>query len=111
MLHILLETFLTFYLLWFFFLAVMALRAAEKTERLTKPAKYFGYPIYFFGLALDCVVNLTLLTIILAEIPKELTCSKRFERLKENTDFRGAISTWFLVNLLAPFDPFGGHDK
>lgn len=96
--------------LWVFFLAVMALKGARDTGKLTTPAKFLGYPILAIGYVLDIVANLTVMSILLLELPEEFVVTDRVTRHVQNSDgFRYQISKWLCTNLLDPFDPSGCH--
>lgn len=97
------------YALWVLFLAVMSLRRAKLAGQLTTTAKVFGYPVLFVGLALDLFVNVFVMTIVLAELPQEMTVTARLKRHnKTSTGWRKAVAVWF-EPLLDPFDPDFDH--
>lgn len=99
------------YALWLFYLAVMNLKRAKDTGTIHKAALYLGYPILFIGLALDMFVNLTVATILLLEMPEELTVTSRLTRHKKAGGWRGDGALWFCEHLLDKFDPSGDHCK
>lgn len=101
--------FLSMYALWLFYLAVMNLQRARDAGTLTKPAYCLGLPILYIGLALDCFVNLTVLSIILIEPPHEWLVTSRLERHFHGSGWRQSVAIWFAVNLLDTFDPSGKH--
>jgi hypothetical protein len=98
-----------FYVLWVLFLAVMNLSRAKKAGTLSKPALILGTPVLFVGYLLDFLLNVFVMTIVLAEMPDELTVSARLKRhRKESTGWRLAVVHWF-EPLLDPYDPSGDH--
>ena len=108
-LEILLIGFGSTYALWIFFLAVMSLARARDAGKLTKTATLFGYPVLIIGYILDFGVNITVMTILLLEIPKETTVTSRLSRHnRESTGWRKAIAAW-AEPLLDPYDPSGDH--
>jgi hypothetical protein len=97
------------YLLWIFFLAVMSLKRAKDAGQLTTAAKVLGYPVLIVGYALDCFVNMTVMTILLLEIPEETTVTSRLSRhLNHGKSWRKAVAVW-AAPLLDPYDPSGRH--
>ena len=99
------------YALWIFFLAVMSLARAKDAGQLTTTAKVLGYPILIVGYVLDCFVNMTVMTVLLLEIPQETTVTSRLSRHLENSNcWRYKIAAW-AAPLLDPYDPSGKHLK
>jgi hypothetical protein len=97
------------YALWIFYLAVMNLKRAKDTGLLTKTALALGYPVLIVGYILDCFVNLTVMTILLLEIPQETTVTARLSRHNQSsTGWRKAVALW-AEPLLDPYDPSGDH--
>jgi len=97
------------YLLWIFFLAVMNLKRAKEVGQLSKTAKVFGYPVVWIGYLLDTFVNMTLMTVVMWELPKEVLVTDRLARHhKESTGWRLSVVLWF-EPLLDPYDPSGDH--
>lgn len=108
-LKLLLETFLAFYVLWTLFLAVMNLRRVKLAGQLSGKAKVLGAPLLVLGYLLDFVLNVGPMTLLLMELPRELTVSARLERHNLATSGWGkAVARWF-EPLLDPFDPSGDH--
>jgi hypothetical protein len=100
---------LAFYVLWILYLAVMNLKRVRDEGKLTSLAKYLGLPVLFIGYILDAILNIVVMTIILFEIPQEMTVSQRLKRHNKNsTGWRKAVAVWF-EPLLDPFDPSGDH--
>lgn len=96
------------YLLWMLYLAVMNLGKAKRAGQLTKTAKVLGYPLLIVGYFVDFVVNVTIMTVLMLELPQETTVTARLKRHKPDTNWRGAIVRWF-EPLLDPYDPSGDH--
>ena len=99
------------YVLWMFFLAVMALMRAHEAGTLSKVALYLGMPIVAVGVLIDFVVNVVVLTPLMLDVPAEWTVSQRLARIKaeEPTSWRGKMASWICTNLLDTFDPTGEH--
>lgn len=105
-------SFLLLYTLWIFYLAVMNLQKARDAGRLSKVAFYLGAPLLYFGLFLDFFCNMTVMTVLMLELPKELLVTGRVSRHKyKGTGYRKKVATWMCDNLLDPFDPSGCHCK
>jgi hypothetical protein len=97
------------YALWVFYIAVMGLKRVRDTIGLSPWALRFGYPILIVGYVLDVFVNWFVFTIVMLEIPKELTVSSRLKRHnQESTGWRLKIVK-FIEPLLDPFDLSGDH--
>ena len=97
-----------FYALWIFYLAVMNLKRVRDEGKLSKLALYLGMPVLFVGYVLDALINIFVMTLILLEIPEELTVSERLKRHNKVDGWRKKVAQWF-EPLLDPFDPSGNH--
>jgi hypothetical protein len=97
------------YALYVFYAAVMNIKRVRDAGKLTWVGKALGYPTLVIGLLLDLFVNLTLMTIVLLELPRELTVTSRLKRHhKESTGWRLAVVKFF-EPVLDPLDPSGDH--
>jgi hypothetical protein len=97
------------YALYVFYAAVMNIKRVRDAGKLTWMGKALGYPTLVIGLLLDLFVNLTLMTVILLELPRELTVTSRLKRHhKESTGWRLAVVKFF-EPVLDPLDPSGDH--
>lgn len=109
MIEIFLIPLLALWLLWVFFLACMNLKRAKEAGQLTKTALVFGTPVLWIGYLLDAFVNITLMTVVMWELPKEWLVTDRLARHhKTSTGWRLAVVLWF-EPLLDPYDPSGDH--
>jgi hypothetical protein len=100
---------LAVYALWVLYLAVMNLNRARKAGALSKTAWVFGMPVLIVGLLLDAIVNIAVMSVVLWELPRELTVTARLKRHhKTSTGWRLAVVLWF-EPLLDPYDPDGDH--
>ena len=98
------------YALWVFYLAVMNLKRVKDAGKLGKVALALGMPVLIVGLVLDLLVNVLVMSIILLEIPQEMTVTSRLKRHKaESTGWRLKVTNWFASELLDHFDPSGVH--
>jgi hypothetical protein len=110
MITVLVYSFLISWLLWIFYIAVMALKKVKDGSGLSPAALTLGYPALIVGYLLDMVVNTFVFSVILWELPKETTVTARLKRHKANsTGFRLRVANWFASELLDKFDPSGKH--
>jgi hypothetical protein len=110
-LWIALGAFLSLYVLWVYFLAVMALERVDDITPLTGAVRAFALCVLLPGYLLDAVVNLTVMTVLLLDVPREWLVTARLSRLISDDGWRGRIARWFCSTLLDPFDPRGCHCK
>ena len=97
------------YALWVFYLAVMSLKRAKDAGLLTKTAMALGYPVLVVGYILDFWVNITVMTLLLMEFPRETTVTARLKRHNnQSTGWRKSVALW-AEPLLDPYDPSGNH--
>ncbi len=97
------------YATWILYLAVMNLSRAKKAGLLSKTALVMGTPVLLVGLVLDFLMNVTVMSLVLLEFPKETTVTRRLKRHhKESTGWRLAVVLWF-EPILDPYDPSGDH--
>ena len=103
-----LGSFLVLYGLWFFYIAVMNLKRVKDAGQLSTFAKVLGYPVLFVGLVLDLIANVFVMSIVLLELPQELTVTSRFKRHNQAGGWRKKVVAFF-EPILDPFDPSGDH--
>jgi len=94
--------------LWVFYLAVMALKRAKDENKLSRTALVLGTPVLWIGYTLDAFVNVTVMTVVLIELPREVLVTDRLKRHKSSTGWRLKVVLWF-EPILDPFDPSGDH--
>lgn len=98
------------YALWVFYLAIMNLKRVKEAGKLGRVALVLGTPALIVGLLLDFAVNLTVFTLLLLELPQELTVTSRLKRHKRDSQgWRLKVTNWFASELLDNFDPSGTH--
>jgi len=95
------------YVVWFAFLAVMALKASW--HRLSLPVKILASPGVLSALLADIVLNV-FASVLFLDLPRQWTFSQRIGSYKKRNDWRSAPSWWICENLLDPFE-IGGHCK
>lgn len=98
------------WILWVIFAAVMRLRQVRDAGKLTLAMKILGYPVLFFGLFIDFMLNAIPGSILFLEWPREYTLSERLWRhSQESTGYRQKLALLIRVNLLDAIDPEGVH--
>ncbi len=130
-LHFTFQSLVATYVLWIVYIAIMGFKRAKDAGTLSATAKALGYPWLIFGYLLDGVINFIVLTVLLIELPRELTVTARLKRhnittrIEDFTSFswwecfrawfknvmlpwRKAVVCW-AKPLLDPFDPSGTH--
>lgn len=97
------------YALYVWYAAVMNIKRVRDMGKLTTMGKVLAYPTLVIGFILDLLVNWFVMTVILVEIPRELTVTSRLKRHhKESTGYRLAVVKFF-EPVLDPLDPSGDH--
>lgn len=91
------------------YLAIMALYRGHLANTLSMAAKVLGYPILAIGLLVDVVMNITLFSVLFADIPREWLVTTRLKRHINKSGYRGFLASFICHNLLSPFDPTGDH--
>lgn len=108
----LLSPLLALYTLWILYLAVMSLATARNIGKLPRWALWLGYPLLAAGYIMDFLVNITLLSVIMLEVPQELLVTARLTRhINGTAGWRKSFATWVCQNLLDFADPSGCHCK
>lgn len=103
------------YLLYVFYAAVMNIKRVRDMGKLTLVGKVFGYPTLVIGLVLDLIVNTFLFTVLLFELPRELTVTSRLKRHHLESIGDSWLNKWrmsvvkFFEPVLDPLDPSGDH--
>jgi hypothetical protein len=109
MIEYLVFSFAITYALYVFYAAVMNIKRVRDAGKLTIIGKVLGYPTLVVGLFLDLLVNVFVMTVVLLELPCELTVTSRLKRHhKESTGWRLAVVKFF-EPVLDPLDPSGDH--
>lgn len=101
-----------FYALWILYVFVMNIVRARDAGTLSRIAYYLALPLYVVGIALDVMLNWSLMTLMLVEWPQESTITARLRRhFRSGYGWRYRVAVWFGDVLLNPFDPTGAHIK
>jgi len=96
------------YGLYVFYAAVMNLQRVHEAGKLTFTGKLLAYPTLVIGFTLDLLVNIFVFSIVLLEIPKELTVTARLRRHQSSKGWRLMVVKFF-EPILDPLDPSGDH--
>lgn len=97
------------YTLYVFYCAVMNIKRVQDAGKLTIVGKCLGYPTLAIGVFFDALCNLTVMTVLLVELPQEFMVTTRLRRhMRESTRWRLAVAKFF-EPVLDPLDPSGDH--
>lgn len=97
------------YLLWCDYLGVMALKRQRDGWGLSGFSKTIGTWILIRGYLLDALCNFFHMTLVLRELPQELTVTKRLRRHIEGNTRHAPFCLAIRTQLLDGFDPDGIH--
>lgn len=97
------------YALWVFYLALMNLKRAKDAGTLRPWARRLGAPVLLLGYLLDVAVNLLVMTLLMAEAPREWLVTDRLKRHRVGSGWRASLARWMCRDLLDAFDPSGCH--
>ena len=101
---------LSLYGLWVFYLAVMCLWRAHKQGAISKPAIAPAYLTLAIGAVIDCLVNVTIMSVLFMELPRQLLVTQRLQyHIKHGDGWRKSLARWICRNYLNAFDPTGDH--
>ena len=97
------------YMLYVFYSAVMNIKRVRDAGKLSWFGKVLGYPTLVIGLVLDLLCNVFVMSVVLLEVPQELTVTSRLKRHnRESTGWRLSVVRFF-EPVLDPLDPSGSH--
>lgn len=97
------------YLFFIMYVASMGMIRAHAEGKLNGVLWVLCLPFVAISLFLDLINNLTVFSLIFAELPKEWLVTDRLKRhAKENT-FRGKLARWIADTILNSFDHSGNH--
>lgn len=98
------------WLFWGVFVLVMGLYRAYLNKRLTPLTKVLAAPFLGVGAIMDVVCNMTVASLVFAEVPHEMLVTQRLKRhMMDTGGVRKTIALWVCSVLLDPFDPTGHH--
>lgn len=95
---------------WALYVLIMGFYRAKLDGRLTGMVLWLAFPWYALGWAVDLVSNLTLATVLFADLPREALVTARLKRyMAGEPGWRKRFAGWVCANLLDLFDPQGRH--
>ncbi len=97
-------------MLWSDYVAIMNLKRCKDAGTLTRPAEILGTYVLIRGQLLNALVNITWMTVILGNAPKELRVTYRIVRMLEfGTPRQKRICLNIRTSYLDNLDPAGVH--
>jgi hypothetical protein len=97
------------YGLYVFYCAVMNIKRVREMGKLTRVGMALGLPTLAIAATLDALCNIFVMSVLLAELPREWLVTTRLQRHhKESTGWRLAVVKFF-EPVLDPLDPDGDH--
>lgn len=111
--------FLALYGLWILYLAERNLERARIEGTLTTAARYLFMPVFVIGYLLDVILNITVFSLLVLDVPREWTITSHVGRilntpitpntLNKLDAWRFSFCDFLCRHLLDPFDPSGNH--
>lgn len=101
--------FMILYLFWISYLAAINAYSAYKMGLCTGIGKTLSLPLVGYFVVLDFVINITAMSFIMAEFPREALVTQRLRRHAPQQTKRGAIARWYAKHLVNPYDRSGTH--
>lgn len=99
------------YALWLYYLAVMCLKRANDHVALSGASRIAALSVLWPAYLLDFLTNMTVMTILFLEVPREWLVTERVSRHAKESTWRGRFARWVCRTLLDRFDPSGCHCK
>ena len=97
------------YLFFIMYVASMGMIRAHAEKKLNGVLWVLCIPFVAISLVIDFINNMTVFSLIFAELPRELLVTDRLKRHAKQHTFRGKMARWFGDVLLNPFDHSGNH--
>ena len=95
---------------WALYVLVMGIYRAHLAKRLTPTTKVLAAPFVVVGYLCDVACNLTIASLVFAEMPREALVTKRLKRhVATGEGWRYRVADWICNHLLDVFDPTGNH--
>lgn len=110
-LYFFLAFWLTMQLTFICYLGIM--NAMKNRDKISKAAWVFIGPLALVGVTLDCLLSVTFMTVMFADLPREFLLTSRLHRYRDQPQYEGTkrrkAAAWICENLLNAFDPDGKH--
>lgn len=100
---------LDLYVFFIMYVSSMSMIRAHREGKLNPVLWALCVPWVAISWVIDVIHNLTLFTILYAELPRQLTVTKRLKRHVTQHTFMGKFSRWLAETILNPFDLTGNH--
>lgn len=97
------------YLFFILYVASMGMIRAHNEGKLNWFLWALCLPFVTVSVIVNIIHNVTIVSLLFWELPKEWTVSTRMKRHYNSNDYRGKISRWLCATLLNPFDHTGDH--
>ena len=97
------------YLFFIMYVASMGMIRANAESKLNGLLWVLCLPFVAVSMVLDLINNLVILTLLFAELPRELLVTSRLKRHATQYTLRGKLARWIGTNILNPFDHTGDH--
>ena len=94
---------------WGLYVLIMGLYRAKLAGRLNQYMRWMAAPYLVIGLCVDFVANVTIFTIVFAELPREWLVTQRLTRHMQGSGWRYRVARAICTKLLDVFDPTGMH--
>ena len=97
---------------WGLYVLVMGVYRAHLSGRLSRTGYWLGVPWVVIGYLVDVLANLTVASLVFAQLPREMLVTTRMQKIIANQNekrWRRAIAQWVCDELLDIFDPTGNH--
>lgn len=95
---------------WGFYVLVMGLYRAHLQNKLTRFTYFLSAPFLLIGVLMDVLANMTIASVLFAELPHEWMVTTRLTRYNNfEYGWRSRIAEFVCTNLLDVFDPNGNH--
>lgn len=100
---------LDLYVFFIMYVASMGMIRAHAENKLNPVLWGLCLPFVAISIVIDFINNMTVFTVLFAELPKELLVTARLKRHVNEQTLRGKLARWFGNVLLNPFDHTGNH--
>ena len=100
-----------FWLMFGLYALVMGLYRAKLAGKLTPEQWVLGMPYVAVGIALDVLLNWTIGSLLLWDLPRERVMTTHMKRLRRDApdSWGGRVSAWICDQGLDSLDPSGDH--
>jgi hypothetical protein len=101
---------LALWALWVLYVFTMGLYRAYLLKKLKGLTLFMALPFVAVALVLDVLAQITVFTVLFAELPRHWLATSRLQRHIAGPDsWRRRLAEYLCTHLLDPFDPTGAH--